>query len=367
MEGSRRPGRNETTRRAPTLSLTPLVIAALASAIVLLGAGSSYAAKPTPKLTSTLCAALGGTWTVGTCTVAAPATATSSFVIPDGSSLVVAGTAVDSMGCVLSIASGVTVTVAANGTMAVTNATIKDAYGYGIGFGICNFGTLANLGTLDVRNSGDGSAGLVNVGAITNAGAVTIANTGANSWGIANILQPDESVANGSGSILATLANTGTISISNTGDSSMGLLNGGAVTNSGALTVADTLGATATGFEQDGGTFTNEASGTLTNDGGTYDPATGLGTQGFYNNGGTMINLGTANNKGAMVTWGWVMLTYGTINNYGLVYQADGELVNYGTVHNYGTIGARSGAPDYPHNRGICINETLNGVTGTGC
>ncbi len=361
MNGSGRLVSGHRMRKASTLSFTPLMVVALAAAVVLLGAAPSYAAKPAPKLTSTLCAALGGTWAIDTCTIAKPATATSSFLVPDGTSLVVDATEKDpNTGCVLSIASGVTLTVAASGTITVAN-TLQYAKG------VCNFGTIANLGAIDIQNSGDASNGLANGGAITNAGTITIANSSSNSVGIGNFGLPGEGVTNGTGYILATLANTGTIAIANTGDNSTGLFNYGAVTNSGTLAILKSLGGTAKGVMQSDGTFTNEASGTLTNDGGTYDASTDSGYPGFFNASGTMINFGTANNTGAMVTWGWVMLTYGTINNYGLVYQGSGELVNYGTVHNFGVIGASYGAPDYPHNRGICINETLNGVTGSGC
>lgn len=150
--------------------------------------------------------------------------------------------------------------------------------------------------------------------------------------------------------ILATLTNTGTITVENGGSSLCGMYNMGSLSNSGAMAVS--AGASGDIGILNNGAFTDEAPGELTI---AHDEFSRL-LYGIDNDDGTMINYGTVINEGDIWTEGWAMLTDGTLHNYGLAYQAGGVLVNYVTVHNGESIDS-DGYPDYPHNRGICIDE----------
>jgi hypothetical protein len=169
--------------------------------------------------------------------------------------------------------------------------------------------------------------------------------------------------------ILPTITNSGTILIENNGVASTGIRNEGALANAGNITVSvDIVGYYGLANE---GSFTNEASGTLVNyygDPSLVPPTVSAPTYGVGNFGGAMINHGNVTNEGVIGTDGFAMLTYGTLDNYGVLFQSDGVLVNYGTVRNWGQILA-DGLPDYPHNRGICVDMPNADETawGSGC
>lgn len=331
-------------------------------ATVCLVPGVLHAGKPLPRLNSTLCASLGGTWTVNTCTIADDAwgQATSSFMIPSPVSLVIqgSGSVPDVSECTFLLDFGVT--IENQGTIRVETSGV---------LGFCNLGTLMNSGTIFVANTANNSWGIVNLATITSSGTITIATSGGwYSVGIWNLPHLPDAPYDFD-TILPTITNSGTITIENNGDSSTGLVNEGAVSNTGTITVSAGIFGNY-GFDNSG-TFTNEVSGTLANFYGDpyVDPEDpyDIPTYGLANFDGTMINYGTVTNEGAIATNGWAMLTYGVLHNYGILLQTDGVLVNYGTVHNWGLIDS-DGDPDYPHNRGICINEDDGyGNVGSGC
>lgn len=339
-----------------------LFIVVLAAACLV--PGVLHAGKPLPRLNSSLCASLGGAWANNTCTIADGAwgQATSSFMIPNAASLVIRGDGAPSEGgalpCTFLIDFGVT----------IENQGFINVETDGEG-GLCNLGTLKNSGIINVANTADYYFGLINFATIISSGTIDISNSGWQSSGIFNLPHIPDAPYDFD-TILPTITNSGSITIANSGGDSTGFVNQGAVSNTGTITAsADIYGIY--GFSNEG-TFTNEVSGTLVNLFGTVDPdfpAVGSSaTYGFGNFDGTMINHGTVTNEGAIGTNGWAMLTYGTLNNHGILLQTGGVLVNYGTVHNWGLIDRRGG-PDYPHNRGICIDEADEdgNIVGSGC
>lgn len=354
--------------------LSPIGVAVFLALTLLTGSTSLHAGKPAPKLPkldSVLCSGLGGTWTLNTCTIAEGAwgQATASFVIPSYVSLVIQGdgTPPESptepyLPCTFVLGFGVT--LQNDGFIHVQ--TTGD-------LGFCNLGTLKNAGSLEVANvSLDGTAntGMANLAMIANSGTITVNNVGGYySIGILNLPHiPAEFSPYTFDTILPTLTNSGTVIIENSGERSTGILNAGAISNAGNITIsADIFGNY--GLDN-GGTFTNEVSGTLVNffgDPTLLPPTMNAPTYGVVNFDGTMLNYGSVTNKGVIGTDGWAMLTFGTLDNYGVLYQSGGVLVNYGTVHNWGQI-LTDGSPDYPHNEGICENlPSEDGTAGSGC
>jgi len=368
---------NERFGRQTKHLLSPLGIGILVSLALLMGSAPLYAGKPVtklPKLNSVLCPVLGGTWDLNTCTIGGGAwgQATSDFMIPDDVSLVIQGDGAPPesptepyLRCTFVLGFGVTLENAG----LIRIETTGD-------FGFCNLGTLKNSGNLEVANVSPVDVptwGMFNLATIDNSGTITVRNFGGReSVGIFNFEHVPEDIRPFPfDTILPTITNTGTIVIENVGERSTGILNYGALSNAGNITVsADIVGLY--GLSNQGGAFTNEATGTLVNHYG--DPAlitvplNQIPTFGVANFYGTMINYGTVINEAVIGTSGWAMLTFGTLNNHGVLFQSDGVLVNYGTVNNWGAIRS-DGTPDYPHNQGVCIDLPNEDQTtwGEGC
>jgi hypothetical protein len=149
---------------------------------------------------------------------------------------------------------------------------------------------------------------------ITNSGTITIENDAG--WGTDNF---------------GTLANavSGVITIKNTGDdTSIGIVNDyhnfgsghkvvGFLTNIGIITIEALSTGSAVGIGN-GGSFTNDNSGTLNNNRGSitdWDTTPPTGTCGIVNEQGTMINYGTIFNpteSGGFYNDAGTMLNYGT-------------------------------------------------------
>lgn len=314
---------------------------------------SAQAGKPASgKLDSALCASWSGTWTAkpDTCTIGVAVTVQASFVIPAGVSLLIPSTAAPVGGnpCIFSIPSGV---------------------------------TMSNSGTVTIQNTavGNGTVGICNEGTITNSNAINISNSGT-SGGILNgdILNDDIAKS-------GTMTNAGTIAIALAGGAeiegfaAVGIENLRSVSNSGTITVSTSqdVGYGIYGIRNNYGIFTNEASGTLTNNIGPG--AVGDATRaGLSCDEGAIINHGVINNNGLFKTWAWVMLNYGTINNNstGTLYRAlidagkfTGEWANYGTILNKGTIDSDKlndlPVEPLPHGYGTCTNVV--DTAGKGC
>ncbi len=317
-----------------TISLALVGLLVLSSVAIV----ASYAAKapPTPPLSSTVCASIGGTWASrpSTCTVSGTGDATTSFVIPAKFFLVVTGT--------LKVESGVTITN--SGTITIANSAYR---------GIINNGTLANAasGVIIIANKGDPVSGT---------GTVGIYN---------------RRILGDNGYSFATITNAGSITIKNSGNLSYGIYNIGSLTNSGVLTINSLSGAhryvnvthvDATGI-YNAGIFIQTDTGTYYNydgyvNGSSASPDKYYIVWGNYNNHGTMINYGTTITNGTFFTNGYTMINFGTIylNSTGLLYDtglsSGSSMINYGTIYNYGTI-------DRGEEYGVCYNL----VNGTGC
>lgn len=370
---------NASFKRQCMSVFSPFRVGIILSLALLMGPVSPCAAKPVakvPKLDSTLCPQLGGTWEVNTCTIAGGnwGQATSSFLIPGNVSLVIQGDGAPTesppenptIPCTFVLGFGAT--LQNDGLIRIE--TTGD-------WGFCNLGTLDNAGSLEVGNIWvedpnviGGNIGIFNAARITNSGTITVRNLGGfNSTGIWNLPHiPEDASPWAFDTILPTISNSGTILIENNGDGSSGIDNEGAFSNAGTITVsAGIVGLY--GFSNMGA-FTNEASGILVNyygDPSLVPPVYEAPTYGVANFDGTMINYGSVTNEAVIGTNGWAMLTYGTLDNRGVLFQSDGVLVNYGTVHNWGAI-LTDGSPDYPHNEGVCENlPNEDGSTGTGC
>jgi hypothetical protein len=354
--------------------LSPLRVGILLSLTLMFAIGSMslYAGKPTVKLErldAGLCAELNGTWdqALGTCTIGGGdwVQATTSIRIPDRVSLIIQGDGVPPesdmdlyLPCTFTLGFGFT----------LENQGLIRIETTGDG-GFCNLGTLNNSGRLEVGNPVDGgfyNTGLLNAATINNSGTIAVQNGGVGTVGIFNGPHIPEDISPGAfATILPTITNSGNIIIENDGGYSTGILNWGALSNAGNITFSAAISGTY-GLNN-GGTFTNEASGTLDNFYGDVDTEGGESTYGIYNSDGTMINYGHVTNEAVIFTHGWAMLTYGTLDNYGVLYQSGGVLVNYGTVQNWGLIGT-DGWPDYPHNQGVCTDmENGDGTFGSGC
>lgn len=361
--------------RTPSMNFLPRCGVAVFFALTLvLAPVSLYAGKPAPKLPrldSGLCVELGGAWETDTCRIAPGAwgQANASFAIPDKTSLVIQGDGMPpesseaTIGCTFAVDFGVT----------LENYGLIRIETTGF-WGFCNLGTLKNHGNLEVANvppEGFPNFGLVNLATVNNFGTITVSNSGGlEGVGIFNFEHLPEDISPFPfETILPTITNTGTIVIENVGEHSTGILNYGALSSAGTITVsADIVGLYGLSNQ---GAFTNEVTGTLVNHYGDPTliavPLTQVPTYGVANFNGTMINYGTVINEAVIGTNGWAMLTFGTLNNHGVLFQSGGVLVNYGTVNNWGDI-LSDGDPDYPHNQGVCIDlPNEDGTSGWGC
>ena len=207
--------------------------------------------------------------------------------------------------------------------------------GYGNSCGINNagtIGTLTNNGIITGTPTNGNGYGIYNergaVGTLTNSGIITGTSTSGSGYGIYN-----------ERGTVGTLTNSGIITgTTSTGGSGYGIYNErgtiGTLTNSGIIT-GTTTSTSGYGIRNEGGTI-----GTLTNNGtitGTTENSDGYGidttndaalanTGVIYGKTNAIINVGTANNYGLLISQTGDTVSGGTsiTNSYGLIFKDTG-------------------------------------------
>jgi hypothetical protein len=251
------------SRRAEAPVATFMAIGRSRSILVIAGltafclTGASFGAVPRVFALSepAYCTTLAGSWDgVSTCTFTGPYTLSSGTLeITSGTVLVVTG------GLGITVGSGASITVDSGGAITIKNAVVGGitvgtgatmtvgsgstvAIENSLAYGIDDMGTLANSGTIDIKNVGS-SDGIYDPGTVTNSGTITIENAG------------NVGVFIPAGGLLT---NTGTIDIKNPAFS-YGIMNHSTINNFGTITIEITGGIGLDNF----GAVTNECGGVV--------------------------------------------------------------------------------------------------------
>lgn len=241
-----------------------------------------------------ICSVIGGTWdrTTSTCEISADGTASTSFLIAEGSLLL--------------IDEGASLTVTAGTTI------VDDGFNVG---GIANDGTLNNSGTISAVATSNPGAYFVNgsTGTVNNDGTFDFSNQG--------YVRNSGTLDNSSNFTTWNLDNYG--SVSNEGTFFVNdafFVATGAVVDNAGFALMDVQGNL---YIQAGGTINNAQDAILTSENGA--------TISFEVD-GTLDNSGLVSNEGAAVIYGTVINESGSnINNFL-------SIDNFGTVTNGGTI-----------------------------
>lgn len=256
------------------------------------GGGGSH----TRTLGKHICSVIGGTWdrATSTCEISGAGTASTSFLIAQGSLLL--------------IDEGASLTVTAAATI------VDDGF---TGQGIANHGTLDNSGTISAPSpspSGTGYFFNYSTGTVNNTGTFDFSNQES------GYVRNDGTFANSGFFQTWAFDNYGSVSNESTFavNDVLYVADGGVVNNADSMIVQRSI------FVDSGGTIVNEATGSLQSHNGS-----GLGSE----IDGTLDNYGLVTNEvGTTVINGTVTNELGaTINNFG-------SIDNFGTVTNDGTI-----------------------------